>query len=59
MDILVKRYGPDFAANWANILVSARNGVFLFERGFIEYHDDRFVDFSAIAYLGDEPVALL
>jgi Acetyltransferase (GNAT) domain len=59
MDILVKRYGPDFAADWAKVLLSARNGIFLFERGFIEYHGDRFVDFSAIAYLGNEPVALL
>ena len=57
--IMVKRYGMDFAADWAKVLLSARNGIFIFERGFIEYHGDRFVDFSAIAYLDDEPVALL
>ena len=59
MDILVKRYNPVFAPDWASVLLSARNGLFLFERDFIEYHGDRYVDFSAIAYLGDEPAALL
>jgi Acetyltransferase (GNAT) domain len=59
LNIVVKRYGPDFAADGGKVLLSARNGIFLFDRGFIEYHGDRFVDFSAIAYLGDEPVALL
>jgi Acetyltransferase (GNAT) domain len=59
MNIMVKHYRPDFAADWAKVLLRARNGIFIFEREFIEYHGDRFVDFSAIAYLDDEPVALL
>ena len=59
MDISVKRYCPELAADWAKVLAGASNDIFLFERGYIEYHGDRFVDFSAIAYMGDDPVALL
>lgn len=59
MDILIKRYAPSLLGDWSNILTGSRNGVFLFDRSFVEYHGDRFIDFSAIAYVDEEPVALL
>ena len=59
MSVLVKRYAPGLAADWLKILANSRNGVFFFDRNFIEYHGDRFTDFSAVAYLDGEPVALL
>lgn len=59
MSISVKRYAPGLAGDWIKILANARNGIFIFDRNFIEYHGDRFTDFSALAYLDGEPVALL
>jgi len=59
MGIRIERYGPECAAEWAAVLHAARNGIFQFERGFIEYHGDRFVDMSAIAYVNERPVAII
>lgn len=59
MNILIKKYVPNLMADWAKVLASSRNGIFLFDRSFVEYHGDRFTDFSTIAYIDEEPVALL
>lgn len=59
MNILVRRYCSELAADWSSVLSDAKNGLFLFERGFIEYHGDRFNEMSAIAYLDEKPVALI
>lgn len=58
-DIRVERYHDGLQADWAAVLGSSRNGVFLFDRAFMEYHADRFIDFSAIAYAKGKPVALI
>lgn len=36
-----------------------KNATFLFQRGFMDYHNDRFEDFSVMIYKGDELYALL
>ena len=59
MTISVKRYAAGLKEDWAHVLADSRNGIFLFDRNFVEYHGDRFTDCSAIAYLDDKPVALL
>ncbi len=59
MNIVVRRYTPALSDDWANVLSRAKNSVFLFERRFIEYHGDRFIEMSAIAYVDDKPVALI
>ncbi|MBN8260724.1 MAG: GNAT family N-acetyltransferase [Xanthomonadales bacterium] len=59
MPIRVERYRPALAADWAQVLRHAKNGVFLFERAFMEYHGDRFRDASLLAYEDDRAVALL
>lgn len=59
MGIRIERYRPECAAEWAEVLHTARNGIFQFERGFIEYHGDRFVDMSAVAYIDERPVAII
>lgn len=57
--IQVLRYHPTLAGPWADVLGCAKNAIFQFDRGFIEYHGDRFVDMSAIAYIDDRPVAIM
>jgi hypothetical protein len=59
MKFSVKRYGAGLKEDWAHVLADARNGIFIFDRKFVEYHGDRFTDFSVIAYLDDKPVALM
>lgn len=44
---------------WNTFLVNSKNGLFLFERDYIEYHSDRFIDHSLMFYNGSELVALL
>lgn len=55
----VSRFEPKDAHLWNEVNRFARNGHFLFDRGFMEYHADRFSDWSLIARDGDTPVALL
>lgn len=59
MKILVRRYDSSLFSEWSGVLAASRNGIFLFDRNYIEYHSDRFTDISAIAFLDGEPVALL
>ncbi|MEI7824517.1 MAG: GNAT family N-acetyltransferase [Chlorobiaceae bacterium] len=59
MSIMVKRYSSCLASDWSKVLMNSRNGIFLFDRNFIEYHGNRFTDFSAVAYIDENPVALL
>jgi hypothetical protein len=55
----VRRYGADLAAAWNDFNRRARNGHFMFDRGFMDYHADRFADASLIVLEGDVPIALL
>lgn len=59
MNISVQRYHAGLVHDWAKVLSNSKNGLFLFDRDFIEYHGDRFADLSVIAYVDGQPVALL
>jgi hypothetical protein len=55
----VRRYTGEAAQAWNACNRQARNGHFMFDRGFMDYHADRFADASLMAFEGGEPVALL
>lgn len=57
MDIV--RYSRDKKNEWNAFLKNSKNGLFLFDRDYIEYHSDRFIDFSLMFYNKDELIALL
>jgi hypothetical protein len=59
MNIEVRRYRPELAEDWAAVLADSRNGLFLFERPYMDYHSDRFPDFSAIAYADGRPAVAM
>ena len=59
MKIVVEPYCTERAQDWSAVLAAGKNGLFLFERGFVEYHGDRFVEASLIAYVDGKPVALM
>ncbi|MDE7449943.1 MAG: GNAT family N-acetyltransferase [Paramuribaculum sp.] len=46
------RYTPDMAVVWDSFVTASRNGTFLFKRGYMDYHSDRFTDHSLMAYDG-------
>lgn len=55
----IRRYSPEMAETWNAFNRRARNGHFLFDRGFIDYHADRFTDGSRVIVEDGEVVALL
>ena len=57
--IEVRRYNPDDADRWNSFVAEAKNGTFLLDRRYMDYHADRFTDYSLLFYLDDKLVALL
>ncbi len=53
------RYTPDRVAEWNHFVAQSKNGTFLFDRGYMDYHGDRFEDYSLMFYLDGELYALL
>nr|CAD6596189.1 GNAT family N-acetyltransferase [Rhizobium sp. Khangiran2] len=45
-DFQIFRYSPEHASEWNDLVATASNGLFLFNRGFMDYHNDRFQDAS-------------
>lgn len=59
MELRVARYQPDVVDAWNAWVSKARNGTFLFDRGYMDYHRDRFVDHSVLVYRGSGVVAAM
>lgn len=57
--ISVERYSPAHRAEWDDFVVRSRNGTFLLQRGYMDYHSDRFRDCSWMAYQNGKLRALL
>ena len=55
----IRRYTPDKADEWNRFVVQSKNGTFLFDRRFMDYHADRFTDASLMVYRGQSLYALL
>lgn len=49
-NIVIRRYQPEDYLLWNNFVKEAKNATFLFHRDFMEYHKDRFEDFSLLIY---------
>ena len=45
--IAVRPYTPDEAECWNELVAQSRNGTFLFDRRYMDYHSDRFADHSS------------
>ena len=44
-------YTPDRKDEWNTFVAGSKNGTFLFNRDYMDYHSDRFEDFSLMFYL--------
>lgn len=54
----VRLYQGNDYENWNAFIGQAKNATFLFHRDFMEYHNDRFQDYSLIVLDGDKWVAI-
>ena len=52
-------YEPSMADAWNDFVAASKNGTFLFQRDYMDYHADRFVDCSLLFYKKGELVAVL
>ena len=58
-DYRVTRYTASDYTNWNDFVDQAKNATFLFHRDFMEYHQDRFEDFSLLIFDENKLVAIL
>lgn len=57
--IEIHRYTAAYHRNWNDFVSESSNGTFLFLREYMEYHADRFTDYSLLVYDGNKLLALL
>lgn len=55
----IVRYTPAKADEWNRFVASSKNGTFLFDRRYMDYHSDRFEDCSLMVYRKHRLFALL
>lgn len=56
---IVLKYSKAHFETWNNFVAQSKNGTFLFHRNFMEYHKDRFEDFSLMVFKNEKLIALL
>lgn len=57
--INIKRYQPEAEKAWDSFIDQAHNSHFIFKRAYMEYHADRFNDYSLMIYEKQKLIALL
>lgn len=57
--ITLKPYSKELESVWNAFNQNAKNGLFMFDRAYMDYHADRFTDHSLIFYEGEKLLALL
>ena len=55
----IKQYSPDCADEWNQFVAGSKNGTFLFDRRYMDYHQDRFRDHSLMFYQDGRLLAVL
>lgn len=59
VDYTVVKYSNQNYNEWNDFLLQAKNATFLFHRDFMEYHQDRFEDYSLLIYNKNKLIAIL
>ena len=57
--ITIKPYLSENQAIWNEFIENSKNGIFMFNRNFMEYHSDRFIDNSLMFFDNDNLIAVL
>ncbi|WP_454871095.1 hypothetical protein [Priestia megaterium] len=58
-EILIKKYSVEKKDVWNSFVEQAKNGHFLFNRNYMDYHSDRFMDFSLMFYEENKLLAVM
>ncbi|MDR7370898.1 GNAT family N-acetyltransferase [Flavobacterium aquidurense] len=56
---IIKKYDKSDYAVWNEFIAQAKNATFLFHRDFMEYHQDRFEDFSLLIFEKNKLIGVL
>ena len=54
MSLTVNKYNSKFKEEWDEFVDDSKNATFLFKRDFMDYHENRFVDYSLMIFEGDK-----
>jgi hypothetical protein len=57
--IIIKRYSNEDFYEWNKFNRLSKNSLFMFDRNYMDYHSDRYVDHSLMFYCDNELVAIL
>lgn len=57
--VSIERYTPAHKAMWDEFIVDSRNGTFLLQRDYMEYHADRFADYSLLFFHDSRLIGVL
>ena len=57
--ITIIRYEKKYKALWDAFIANSKNGTFLFYRDYMEYHSDRYTDFSLMFFDNDRLIAVI
>ena len=55
----IRRYKPELAGEWNRFVAESKNGTFLMDRRYMDYHSDRFLDHSLMVYRRGRLYALM
>lgn len=55
----IEQYTASYYNLWNDFIQRSKNGTFLYHRDFMEYHSDRFRDFSLLVFEGEKLVAVM
>lgn len=55
----IEKYNTTHYSLWNDFIADSKNGTFLFQRDFMEYHSDRFNDYSLLVFQEDKLMAVL
>ena len=58
MSVEIVKYNPDFKTIWNDFVESSKNGTFLFNRDYMDYHSDRYQDNSYLFFNKGKPYCL-
>jgi len=55
----IKRWNPEYKREWDAFVNNGKNATFLFLRDYMDYHSEKFCDYSLLIYRGPKLLALL
>ena len=59
MTYCIHKYQPDLQTDWDRFVKDSANGTFLHQRAYMDYHQNRFEDYSLMVYKDDQLQAVL